>query len=72
MADDYGIWQRGGADVEILPELFPAAAPAGPALSPTDEVKPRRRWLRWSLTAFFALLLVTLLWLVVTAPLSRA
>jgi len=71
MADDYGIWQRGGADVEVLPDPFPAAAPAGPVVPP-GEPAARRRWLRWGFTAFSALLLVTLLWLIVTAPLSRA
>ena len=32
----------------------------------------RRRWWRWGFTAFAALLLATLLWLIVTAPLGRA
>jgi penicillin-binding protein 1A len=73
MADDYGIWQRGGADVEVLTDPFPTAEPAGPVALPGDEAKqPRRRWPRWGFTAFSALLLVTLLWLIVTAPLSRA
>jgi penicillin-binding protein 1A len=73
MADDYGIWQRGGADVEVLPDPFPSAAPAGPGVPPGQESKrPRRRWWRWGFTALGALLLVTLLWLIVTAPLSRA
>jgi len=35
-------------------------------------VRPRRRWWRLGFTTFGALLLVTLLWLIVTAPLSRA
>jgi len=73
MADDYGIWQRSGADVEILPDPFPRAAPAGPAVPTGEEPKgPRRRWWRWGFTVFGALLLITLLWLIVTAPLSRA
>jgi penicillin-binding protein 1A len=73
MADDYGIWQRGGADVEILPDPFPSAKPAGRAVLPVEvEKRPRGRWLRWGFTAFGALLLATLLWLIVTAPLSRA
>jgi penicillin-binding protein 1A len=73
MADDYGIWQRGGADVEILADPFPSAQPGGTvAPSVEEEQRPRRRWLRWGFTAFGALLLVTLLWLIVTAPLSRA
>jgi penicillin-binding protein 1A len=72
MADDYGIWQRGGADVEILPDPFPRAAPTAPVFPPEEPKRPRRRWLRWGFTALGALLLITLLWLIVTAPLSRA
>ena len=70
----YGIWQRGGADVEFLPDPFAhSLRPAGPVIPPVEEPKaPRRRWWRWGFTAFGALLLVTLLWLIVTAPLSRA
>ena len=75
MADDhglgYGIWQRNGADIENLPDPFSINdAPADSAQ--TEKKAPRRRWLRWGLNAFGALLLVTLLWLIVTAPLSRA
>ena len=73
MADDYGIWQRGGADVEVLPDPFPSLRPVGPLIPPVKEAKePGRRWWRWGFTAFAALLLITLLWLIVTAPLSRA
>ena len=62
MADDHslgqGIWQRGGVDVENLPDPFALPpAPEGPhAVAP----KRRRPWLRWGFTAFGALLLVTL------------
>lgn len=68
-----GIWQRGGVDVEILPDPF-APVDASPEAKPPSEgfPKPRRRWLRWGLNLFGLLLLVTLLWLVFTAPLSRA
>jgi penicillin-binding protein 1A len=74
MADDYGIWQRGGVSVETLPDPFPAAASAGGAVPPpvAEPKRARRRWLRWGFTALAALLLITLLWLVVTAPLGRA
>ncbi len=73
MTDDHGIWQRGGADVENLPDPFGRSAPAAPPAAPIDQpIEPRRRWLRWGLNIFAALLLVTLLWLIVTAPLSRA
>jgi len=70
MADDYGIWRRGGADVEVLPDPFPRTAPAMPPEEATK--RPKRRWLRWGFTGFGALLLITLLWLIITAPLSRA
>ncbi|MFL6723087.1 MAG: transglycosylase domain-containing protein [Sphingomicrobium sp.] len=68
MDDAQGIWQRGGLDIENLPDPFGHSEP--PALPQTE--KPRRPWLRWGFTAFGALILVTLLWLVFTAPLSRA
>jgi len=73
MADDYGIWQRGGADVEVLADPFSSASPARPIVPPGSEPRrPRRRWWRWGATAAGASLLVILLWLIVTAPLSRA
>ena len=77
MADDHGlghgIWQRGGVDVEHLPDPFATAAPAGAAVPPVEPPKKSRwRWLRWGFNAFAALLLVTIIWLIVTAPLGRA
>ena len=75
MADDhglgYGIWQRNGADIENLPDPFTTAVPTGDS-PPAEKKTPLRRWLSWGFTGFAALLLVTLLWLIVTAPLSRA
>lgn len=79
MADDHGhsfdgnhgIWQRGGMDVENIPDPFGSSQPSGTA-SVEPPAKPRRRWLRWGFNAFAALLLVTLVWLIVTAPLGRA
>jgi penicillin-binding protein 1A len=69
----HGIWQRGGADVEVLPDPLGRPAPAAPPQTPTGEPQPpKRRWWRWGFTACGAILLVTLLWLIVTAPLSRA
>jgi penicillin-binding protein 1A len=67
-----GIWQRGGADIENLPDPFAQFAPPGDVLPPEERKRQRRRWWRWGFTALGALLLITLLWLVVTAPLSRA
>src|SRR5919106_3827558 len=74
MADDYGlghgVWQRGGSDIENLPD--PSAQAPPPQAAPQEEKRPKRRWLRWGFNIFAALLLVTLIWLIVTAPLSRA
>ena len=63
-------WQRGGANVEDLPDPFAPLPPPTPLDAPT--ARPRRRWWRWGFTAVFALFLITLLWLVFTAPLGRA
>ena len=70
MADQSGIWQRNGQDVEQLPDPFAAVPP--PAEPGPGEPRPKRRWWRIGFTAFGALFLVTLLWLIITAPLSRA
>ena len=68
MADEAGIWQRGGVDVERLPD------PVTPPPPPPAEPAPKPRWSKWRIgfTALGALFLITLLWLVITAPLSRA
>ncbi|MCJ7421834.1 transglycosylase domain-containing protein [Sphingomicrobium astaxanthinifaciens] len=46
----------------------------GPGAPDAGERPPRRRrrWLRWGFTAFAALLVALVLWLVVTAPLGRS
>ena len=78
MADRDGIWSRGGHNVEDLPDpLAPEVVPdAEPGQHPdsTEIVapRPRRTKLRIALYSFAALFLVTLIWLIVTAPLSRA
>ena len=65
------IWTRGGVPVEELPNPF------GPhALPPEDadglpQPKRRRRW-PLVLYSIAGILFVTLVWLVLTAPLSRA
>ena len=73
MADREGIWNRGGVNVEDLPDPF---APVVPLDTPPEITQPeaklkrsRRRIIFYSMAAF---LLVILLWLIVTAPLSRA
>jgi penicillin-binding protein 1A len=70
MDDHDGIWTRGGANVEELPDPFaPATPPEREA-----EGQPRRRWRRAKIVALttLAIVVVTLVWLVFTAPLSRA
>ena len=74
MVDNEGIWSRGGSNVEDLPDPFaPAGAPPGVGADGLPEEKPKRRR-RWPLVlyAISAVLFVTLIWLIVTAPLSRA
>ncbi|HEX6217942.1 MAG TPA: PBP1A family penicillin-binding protein [Sphingomicrobium sp.] len=66
MAERDAVWTRGGVNVEDLPDPFAPVPPDPP------EPKPRRRRLRIALYAFTGILLVTLIWLIVTAPLSRA
>ena len=72
MAERDGIWSRGGVNVEELPDPFAPAVvePVGDAAA--APVKPKRRRLRLALYAITGILLVTLIWLIVTAPLSRA
>src|SRR3990170_8033516 len=68
MDDGDTIWRRGGVNVEELP------APLGPlGPEPIQPIaKPKRKRWKLALYAVSALLLVTILWLIVTAPLSRA
>jgi len=73
VAERDGIWSRGGTPIEELPDPF-VAPPV--EVAPPDELeeqpKPkRRRWRLW-LYAISAVLLITIAWLIVTAPLSRA
>ncbi len=73
--DSDGIWSRGGANVEELPDPFAPLEPPpeleAEQLPPEEQPKRRRRW-PLVLYAISGLLLVTLIWLIVTAPLSRA
>ena len=71
MAERDGIWTRGGLNVEELPDPFAPAVPPREE-EPAQPPKRRRRWLKLSFYAFSALVFVTLLWLILTAPLSRA
>jgi penicillin-binding protein 1A len=70
MAERDAIWTRDGVPVEELPDPL---SPHGPSPELAEPPKrPRRR--RWPLVLYTVagLFAVTLLWLVVTAPLSRA
>ena len=72
MADRDGIWSRGGVHVEELPDPF-APVPAPGLVEPAEPpLKPRRSRRRLVFYSIAGVLLLTLLWLVVTAPLSRA
>src|SRR4051794_4310789 len=75
VAERDGIWSRGGTPVEELPDPFqsqpPTFEPIQPELPLPDPPRKRRRWALW-LYAISGLLLLTLAWLIVTAPLSRA
>ena len=73
MADNEGIWSRGGVNIEELPDPIAPAHPATGAEPPLPEEKPRRRR-RWPIVlyAVSGLVFVTLIWLIVTAPLSGA
>src|SRR5258708_17681934 len=70
VAERDAIWSRDGVPIE---ELADPVAPERPILIETgDGLVPRRR--RWPLVLYSltALIFITVLWLVITAPLSRA
>jgi penicillin-binding protein 1A len=64
-----GPWQRGGMPVEVLPDPF--EAPPAPADAEAAPPERRRRWPIY-LYSIAGLLFLTLVWLILTAPLSRA
>jgi penicillin-binding protein 1A len=74
VADYESIWTRGGANVEELPNPL-APLPPPPEQEGADEA-PRKsdRWRRVRIGLYIlgALVLLTVIWLVITAPLSRA
>jgi penicillin-binding protein 1A len=73
VADRDGIWTRDGVPIEELPDPIPPEfQPVG--RPPGEEEEPprhRRRWVLYLYAGMFVVL-ATLLWLVFTAPLSRA
>lgn len=70
VAERDGIWSRGGVPVEDLPDPLTS----WPQAQPETAMPKRRRRRRWPIYLYSvsALILVTLVWLVLTAPLSRA
>ncbi|HWC55969.1 MAG TPA: transglycosylase domain-containing protein, partial [Sphingomicrobium sp.] len=70
MAERDGIWSSGGHPVEELPDPF-AEFSWPESEAPLTEQPRRRRWPIY-LYSISALILITLVWLVITAPLSRA
>jgi penicillin-binding protein 1A len=71
VAERDGIWSRGGVPVEVLPDPFEPPFIELPDQEFDQAQSKRRRWplILYSICGLIAL---TLLWLVVTAPLSRA
>jgi penicillin-binding protein 1A len=69
VAESDTVWTRDGLPVEELPD--PLASETPPPAEAPERPQRRRRW-PLILYSVSALLVVTLLWLVITAPLSRA
>ena len=74
MSESDTLWRRDGRNVEDLPDPFGVEAPdsAQPGEQPAAPRPRRRRYWKYGLYAFAGLFLVTLIWLIVTAPLGRA
>nr|ART39571.1 J443 [uncultured bacterium] len=74
MSESDTLWRRDGRNVEDLPDPFGVEAPdpAPPGEQPAPPRSTRRRYWKYGFYAFAGLLLVTLIWLIVTAPLGRA
>ena len=69
VAERDSVWTRDGHPVEELPDPFAPEAPP-----PVDETEKPKRRPRWPIVLYSiaGLIFVTVLWLVITAPLSRA
>jgi penicillin-binding protein 1A len=74
MADYDAIWTRGGTNIEELPDPFapPPPSETGPETAEAQQKQPRWRRAKIAALSILGLLLVILVWLIVTAPLSRA
>lgn len=72
MTEELSIWQYKGRNVEQIDDPLspPPTPPAGEGLAPPPT--RRRSRLRLALHVMLALILITLAWLVITAPLGRA
>ncbi|HWJ38306.1 MAG TPA: transglycosylase domain-containing protein, partial [Sphingomicrobium sp.] len=70
LAEKDDIWTRGGVPVEELPDPFGSGATLSNE-PPGQERTRRRRW-PFVLYTLAAIVAATLVWLVITAPLSRA
>jgi len=70
VAERDAIWTRGGVPVEELPDPLGSGSPQSDTIE--RPARPRRR--RWPLVLYSvsAIFFITVLWLVITAPLSRA
>ena len=68
------LWQRDGRNIEELPDPFapPVFEPVVEDPSGKSPQSPRRRKWRYIAYGIFAMLVITLLWLVISAPLGRA
>jgi penicillin-binding protein 1A len=73
MDDHEGIWTRGGVNVEELPDPLDRAPQPG-GHSPNQEQPPTPRWRRAKVIALstLAAIVAVFVWLVFTAPLSKA
>jgi len=71
VAEKDEIWTRDGVPVEELPDPLGADAGLTPDGQPEQSPRKRRRW-PIVLYTVAGLLIVTILWLTITAPLSRA
>ena len=74
MSESDTLWRRDGRNVEDLPDPFGSETrdPGQPGETGAALPTKRRRYWKYGLYAFAGLLLATLIWLIVTAPLSRA
>src|SRR5690348_7879698 len=71
LAESDAIWTRGGVPVEELPDPLSFESPP-PVAAPDEQPAKRRR--RWPLVLYSiaGLFFITIVWLAITAPLSRA